>query len=132
MTDVQGVSMNHAKIAAEALRLRARTVQRPLLDPGSVDLDEAAACAVSSGDPNVDGAIRRLGAAWVRAGLDPAAMDRPWSEVDAQRLLDRGGADVIDALDGIARGIVAPTREGRAARPSTELAGHHLFGLAYR
>lgn len=120
--------MNHAKIAAEALRLRMSTLQRPSLDSRHVDLDDAAACAVSCGDPSVDAAIRRLGAAWVRAGLDPAAMDRPWSAADAELLLQRGGGDVIDALDDIARGIPAPAREGRSA----ELAGHHLFGLAYR
>jgi hypothetical protein len=97
--------VNHAKIAAEALRFRMATLQDPIVDPTRFDIDGAAAFAVTCGDPTVDSAIRRLGTAWVRAGLDPVDICLPWRDADARRLLRSGGPDLIDALDDIVRGI---------------------------
>lgn len=96
--------MNHASLAREALRFRLSSVHRAL-DPTRFDLDGAAAFAVSCGDPVVDTAIRRVGTAWLRAGLEPESIVEPWSEADGNRLLEYGGFDVIDALDDIVRTI---------------------------
>jgi hypothetical protein len=97
--------VNHARIAAEALRFRMRTLPGSLVDPERFDVDGAADFAVSCGDPTIDAAMRRLGTAWRRAGLDPEQMSQPWREDHARRLLSSGGTDVIDALDDIVRGI---------------------------
>jgi hypothetical protein len=96
--------LNHAKIAAEALRFRLRTLPSTLVDL-DLDLDAAADFAVACGDPDIDAAMRRLGTAWRRAGLDPERMGQPWRDADAHRLLSIGGTEVIDALDDIMRGI---------------------------
>jgi hypothetical protein len=99
--------VNHAKIAAEALRFRMRTLQHSLVDPGRFDIEAAAAVAVTCGDPLIDSAMRRLGTAWQRAGLDPEDLVEPWHDADATRLLDTCGSSVIDALDDILRGVSA-------------------------
>ena len=96
--------MNHTLLAREALRFRLASVHRAL-DPSRFDLDGAAAFAVSCGDPVVDSAIRRVGTAWLRAGLDPESIVAPWTESNGNRLLEYGGFDVIDALDDIVRTI---------------------------
>ena len=104
----EGVTcLNHANIAAEALRFRLRTLPSTLVDLERFDLDAAADFAVACGDPGIDSAMRRLGTAWHRAGLDPQRMGQPWRDVDGERLLAVGGTEVIDALDDIARGISA-------------------------
>ena len=97
--------MNHAKIAAEALRFRMRTLQHPLVDPDRFDIEAAATLAVTCGDPMIDSAMRQLGTAWQRAGLDPRDIVEPWHDADATRLLDTCGSSVIDALDDIVRGV---------------------------
>lgn len=97
--------MNHARFAAAALQFRLATLCNTLVDPTRFDIDGAAACAVSCGDPAIDRALRRLGNAWTHAGLDPARMCEPWCTADAQRLLEVGGSAVIDALDDIVRGV---------------------------
>jgi hypothetical protein len=97
--------VNHARIAAEALRFRMRTLPGTLVDPDRFDLDGAADFAVACGDPTIDSAMRRLGTAWRQAGLDPEQMAQPWRDDDARQLLSSGGLEVIDALDDIARGI---------------------------
>ena len=107
--------MNHARIAAAALQFRLATLQDTLVDPTRFDIDGAAACAIACGDPEIDSAIRQLGNAWTRAGLDPARMCESWCAldgdrqaveiVDGDRLLAAGGIGVIDALDDIIRGV---------------------------
>lgn len=98
--------MNHARLAAAALQFRLATLRDTLVDATRFDVDAAAACAVQCGDPDIDGAIRRLGEAWARAGLPAARMCEPWLDDDAQRLLDCGGSAVIDALDDIVHGVI--------------------------
>lgn len=97
--------MNHAKLAREALRFRCATLADTLVDPGRYDVDGAAAFAVGCGDPVIDGAIRRIGTAWVRAGLDPERITEPWTRTESARLLATGGPAVIDALDDIVRAV---------------------------
>lgn len=99
--------MNHAKIAAEALRFRMSTLQHTLVDADRFDVETAATIAVTCGDPTIDAAMRRLGTAWVRAGLEPERMSQPWTDAEARRLLSFGGTEVIDALDDIVRGVAA-------------------------
>jgi hypothetical protein len=99
--------VNHARIAAEALRFRMRTLPDSLVDSDRFDVNGAADFAVACGDPSIDAAMRRLGTAWRRAGLDPEQMGQPWRDDHARRLLSSGGSDVIDALDDIVRGISA-------------------------
>jgi len=96
--------VNHTLLAREALRFRLASVHRAL-DPSRFDLDGAAAFAVACGDPVVDTAIRRVGTAWLRAGLDPESIVAPWSEADGNRLLEYGGFAIIDALDDIVHTI---------------------------
>jgi hypothetical protein len=97
--------VNHASIAAEAIRFRIATLQHPLVDPERFDVDRAAALAVGCGDPVIDSAIRRLGAAWRRAGNDLRDLCEPWRHADARRLLAVGGDDLIDALDDMVRSV---------------------------
>jgi len=97
--------LNHARIAAAALQFRLATLQDTLVDPTRFDIDGAAACAIACGDPEIDSAIRQLGNAWTRAGLDPARMCESWCALDGDRLLAAGGIGVIDALDDIIRGV---------------------------
>jgi hypothetical protein len=92
--------VNHANLAREALRFRLETLSTTLVDP-RYDIDAAASFAVSCADPAIDGAIRRIGTAWTRAGLDPERICEPWRSGDVRRLLAAGGPDVIDALDDI-------------------------------
>jgi hypothetical protein len=94
--------MNHAQIAAEALRYRLATVRRPLVDDDDWDLDAMAAASVTAAEPAVDGAIRRLATAWVRAGFDPEDLTRPWIGARIERLFSER-PDLVDALDEIVR-----------------------------
>ena len=61
--------MNLARIAAEALRYRLDLVRGPLVNLTDWDIETMAGMSVAAADPNVDGAIRRIATAWVRAGL---------------------------------------------------------------
>ncbi len=95
--------MNHTDIAMQALRYRMATVSDSFsgsrFDPRLV-----AEVAVECGDPVIDSAIRRLGTAWVRAGLDPEAIVEPWSgpRVD-QIFVD--DVTLVDALDDIIKTV---------------------------
>ena len=104
--------MNHAKLATEALRFRLAMLPDSTYDAGG--LDRTAAFAVSCGDPLIDSAIRRLGEAWLRAGLPLERICEPWTGAEARRLLAAGGPQVIDALDDIMRGV-ANAREPLAS-----------------
>ena len=63
--------MNHIRIAAQALRYRMATISDSY-SASRFDPEAVATLAVECGDPTIDSAIRRLGAAWLRAGIDPA------------------------------------------------------------
>ncbi len=97
--------MDHARIAAAALQFRLTTLQDTMVDATRFDVERAAACAVTSGDPDIDSALRRLGTAGCRAGLPLERICEPWLAGDGRRLLDTGGTAVIDALDDIVHGL---------------------------
>ena len=94
--------MNHARIAAEALRYRLSSVRGPLIADSDLDLDRMAGATIAAGDPIVDGAIRRIASAWARAGLDPEHLCQPW-DCPAARTLFTEQPDLVDALDDILR-----------------------------
>lgn len=120
--------MNHTALAREALRYRLSSVQSPL-DPDRFDLEGAAAFAVSCGDQVIDTAIRRIGTAWLRAGLPPDRITEVWSVHDGNSLLDCGGFDIIDALDDIVSTIktyaVFTSTEDAARRSNIAAAAAH-------
>lgn len=98
--------LNHTSLAREALRFRLASVHG-VIDPNRFDIDAAAAFALSLGDPVVDAAIRRIGTAWLGAGLPPERICQPWQPDDVERLLDHAALCVIDALDDIVATINA-------------------------
>lgn len=94
--------MNHAQIAAEALRFRLAMVRRPVMDDLEWDLDAMAAASVTAAEPEVDGAIRQIATAWIRSGFDPNDLTKPWIGSRIERLFSQR-PDLIDALDAIVR-----------------------------
>ena len=90
--------MNHARIAYQALRYRVASVEGYAT---RIDLAQTAEIAVECGDPSVDTAIRHIGGAWIRAGLDPEAIVDDWP----QAMSDAISADptLLDAIDDIVR-----------------------------
>lgn len=103
--------MNHAMIAAEALRYRLKLVQAPLVQHDEWNVEELAVASVTAADPQVDGAIRRIAESWIKAGLEPTHLCVPWSGPMVDELFE-GRPDLVDALDDILRGA---TRARRAA-----------------
>ncbi len=99
--------MNHARIAAEALRFRLGTLAdsagRGTIEP--VDTSAAGEMLAACGDPGVDSALRVLGDTWRAAGLEPSTIDRPWSAGDAARLRTVGGVALLDTLDQLVTGV---------------------------
>ncbi len=94
--------MNHAKIAAEALRYRLNLVRGSLVSIDELDLEQMASVTIAAAEPAVDGAIRRIATAWTRAGLPADALCRPW-ECPEARALFNANPDLVDALDDIMR-----------------------------
>ncbi|MEM9200345.1 MAG: hypothetical protein AAGC53_01735 [Actinomycetota bacterium] len=94
--------MNHAKIAAEAIRYRLDLVRGPMVTSADWDIEAMAGATVTAADPSVDGAIRRIATAWVRAGLPAEALCSPWACPEAQALF-LNNPDLVDALDDIVR-----------------------------
>ena len=76
--------MNHARIAAEAIRFRISTIRRPLVSSETLDVDAMAAAAVTAASPEVDMALRVVATAWMQAGFDPEALVRPWTGEQAE------------------------------------------------
>ena len=95
--------MNHIRIAAQALRYRMATISDSY-SASRFDPEAVATLAVECGDPTIDSAIRRLGAAWLRAGIDPAEIVEPWygPRVDAMFADD---PSLLDALDDIIKTV---------------------------
>ena len=94
--------MNHARIAAEAIRFRISTIRRPLVSSETVDVDALAAAAITAACPEVDQALRVVATAWQRAGFEPEALVQPWTGEQAEYFRSR--PDLIDAIDLIVRG----------------------------
>ena len=103
--------MNHAMIAAEALRYRMKLVQSPLVQDDKWNIEELAVASVTAADPQVDGAIRRIAESWIKAGLEPTHLCVPWSGPKVEELFE-SRPDLIDALDDILSGA---NRARRAA-----------------
>lgn len=94
--------MNHAQIATEALRYRLQTVRGSRADHRSRDLESMASASVTAAAPEVDRAIRTIATAWVRWGLDPSELARPWHGRQVERLFCER-PDLLDAIDDIIR-----------------------------
>ena len=94
--------MNHARIAAEAIRFRISTIRHPLVSSGAVDVDAMASAAVTAAAPDVDQALRIVATAWQRAGFEPEALVQPWKGEQATYFKSR--PELIDAIDVIVRG----------------------------
>lgn len=103
--------VNHAMIAAEALRYRLKLVKSPLVQSDEWKVEELAVASVTAADPEVDGAIRRIAESWVKAGLEPTDLCVPWSGPLVDQLFEKR-PDLVDALDDILRGA---NRASRAA-----------------
>lgn len=103
--------MNHAMIAAEALRYRFKLVQAPLVQDDKWNVEALAIASVTAADPQVDGAIRRIAESWIKAGLEPTELCVPWSGSAVDELFENR-PDLVDALDDILRGA---NRARRAA-----------------
>ena len=94
--------MNHARIAAEALRYRLDLVRGPLVNITDWDIETMAGMSVAAADPNVDGAIRLIATAWVRAGLPEEGLCKPWACPETRALFE-ANPQLVDALDDIVR-----------------------------
>ena len=55
-------------------------------------------------DSTIDTAIRRIGTAWIRGGLDPQRLDKPWSGADVDQLF-ADDPSLLDAIDDIIRTV---------------------------
>lgn len=80
--------MNHARIAAEALRYRLDLLEIPPASRAEFDLDAMAGATVAAADQTVDGALRRIATAWVRAGLDPEKLCERWASPETRALFE--------------------------------------------
>lgn len=99
--------MNHASIAAEAIRFRISTIRRPLVSSETVDVDAMAAAAITAAAPEVDAALRTVATAWLQAGFEPEELVRPWKGEQADFFRNR--PELIDAIDAIVRGASGST-----------------------
>ncbi|HJL83694.1 MAG TPA: hypothetical protein QGF43_07315, partial [Acidimicrobiales bacterium] len=91
------MAMNHARIAAEALRFRLGTLSEPNHNGSPpVDTSEAGEILAACGDPGVDSALRMLGDTWRAAGLEPTTIDRPRTAGGTARLPTGRGGQVPD------------------------------------
>ena len=94
--------MNHAQIAAEALRYRLATVKGPIVEDRPRNIDAMAAASVTAAEPEVDSAIRQIATVWVRSGLAADDLTRPWNDPGID-LLFAERPDLVDLLDDIVR-----------------------------
>ena len=99
--------MNHARIAAEAIRFRISTIRRPLVSSETLDVDAMAAAAVTAASPEVDRALRIVATAWLQAGFAPESLVQPWKGAQAEYFRTR--PELIDAIDVIVRGASGAT-----------------------
>jgi len=68
--------------------------------------------AVECGDPVIDSAIRRIGTAWVRGGLDVEGLTETWSGPQVDRLFAEDPS-LLDAIDE----IIKATHRVQFSRP---------------
>ena len=78
------------------------------------DIETMAGMSVAAADPNVDGAIRRIATAWVRAGLPEEGLCEPWACPEARALFE-ANPHLVDALDDIVR-VAAPPKPPESRR----------------
>ncbi|MCH7788286.1 MAG: hypothetical protein IH940_02480 [Acidobacteria bacterium] len=100
--------MNHAAIASAAMRYRMGNLGVAVDDRLSEEIDRVARDAVCRADPDTDRAIRILGTAWTRAGLEPDAIARPWDRSLVDGIFD-DSPRLLDALDKLSSRITCVT-----------------------
>ena len=71
------------------------------------DIETMAGMSIAAADPNVDGAIRRIATAWVRAGLPEEGLCKPWACPEARALFE-ANPHLVGALDDIVRVATLP------------------------
>lgn len=98
----EGLPVNHTRIAAEAIRYRLDLVRGPMVTATDWDIESMAGATVAAADPAVDGAIRRIATAWIRAGLPAEGLCNPWACPEARALFE-ANPHLVDALDDIVR-----------------------------
>lgn len=117
--------MNHSRIAEQALHYRNEMVADSYT-AGRFNPAAVASIAVECGDPVVDSAIRRIGTAWTRGGLDPELLIEPWAGPDVDRIF-ADDPSLLDAIDDIIRTVhrvrfsrprvLSSSRRATATRP---------------
>jgi len=95
--------VNHIRIATQALRYRMATIDDSYT-ASRFDPEHIATLAVECGDPTIDSAIRRLGTAWIGAGIDPALIVEPWYGPRVEALFE-DDPTLLDALDEIIKTV---------------------------
>jgi hypothetical protein len=122
--------VNHTDIAMQALRYRMATVSDSFTG-SRFDARTVAEVAVECGDPVVDSAIRRIGTAWVRSGLDPEAIVEPWSGPRVDQIF-RDDVTLVDALDDIIKTVHRVQFSRPRGGTITETPRHRPGVLNYR
>lgn len=120
--------MNHARIAQQALHYRNAMVVDSYT-AGRFDPAAVADLAVECGDPIIDSAIRRIGTAWIRGGLEPEKLAETWSGPLVDRIFSEDPT-LLDAIDDIIRTVhrvqFSRPRGGVAARRPLHRPGYTL------
>ena len=93
--------MNHAQVAAQALRYRFCSIHGRAPEPSSYDAEAVASRAVTCGDPVVDSAIRRLVSALSAAGVEPSSLVEPWERPEVAAVFT-ARPELFDLVDEIA------------------------------
>ena len=94
--------MNHAMIAAQALRFRYRSIHGGSADCSGLDLESWANRAVACADPEIDSAIRQLVSTLVVAGVDADRLVDSWDCPEVAPHF-RTRPELLDLVDTIAR-----------------------------
>jgi len=95
-------TVNHTRIAAEAIRYRLDLVRSPLIHLTPEEVERMAGDTVAAAEPLVDIAIRRIATAWIDAGINPELLCNTWDR-PAVRCLFEDNPQLVDALDDIIR-----------------------------
>lgn len=93
---------------------------------GRFDPEAIATVAVECGDPTIDSAIRRIGTAWIRGGLEPEQLTETWSGPLVDHIFAEDPT-LLDAIDDIIRTVhrvqFSRPRGGIASRRPTHRPG---------